>query len=143
VANAPRRSLGIIPSAAHPLMTPLFERLQTEHPGIRLNIAESQGIGLDSMLHTGAVDLAILFRINRPNAREEKLLSVAHTYLVSAPGNEITQGPTVNFSRLSGLRLILPRRAAAEIPNVIVYSSARVARRAWSKRAPTIHSPAN
>jgi len=121
-------------------MTPLFERLQTEHPGIRLNIAESQGIELDSMLDTGALNLAILFRFNRPNAREEKL---AHTYLVSAPGNEITQGPTVNFSRLSGLRLILPRRAAAEIPNVIVYSSARVARRAWSKRAPTIHSPAN
>ena len=107
---APTEPLGIIPSAAHPLMTRLFERLQTEHPGIRLNIAESQGIELDSMLDTGAVDLAILFRFNRPNAREEKLLSVAHTYLVSAPGNEITQGPTVNFSRLSGLRLILPRR---------------------------------
>ncbi|WP_213955927.1 LysR family transcriptional regulator [Variovorax sp. dw_954] len=102
--------LGVIPSAAHPLMTRLFERLQVEHPGIRLNIAESQGTELDTMLDSGAVDLAILFRFNRPNARDEKLLSVAHTYLVSAPGDEITQGPTVNFSRLSGLRLILPRR---------------------------------
>ncbi|MDM0117615.1 LysR family transcriptional regulator [Variovorax sp. J22R133] len=102
--------LGIIPSAAHPLMTRLFERLQVEHPGIRLNIAESQGTELDTMLDSGAVDLAILFRFNRPNTRDEKLLSVAHTYLVSAPGDEITQGPTVNFARLSGLRLVLPRR---------------------------------
>lgn len=102
--------LGIIPSAAHPLMTRLFERLQSEHPGIRLNIAESQGTELDTMLDTGAVDLAILFRFNRPSGREEKLLSVAHTFLVSAPGDELTREATVNFSRLAGLRLVLPRR---------------------------------
>ncbi|MDQ0016758.1 DNA-binding transcriptional LysR family regulator [Variovorax boronicumulans] len=102
--------MGIIPSAAHPLVTRLFERLHSEHPGIRLNIAESQGIELDTMLDTGVVDMAILFRFNRPSGREEKLLSVAHTYLVSAPGDEITREATVNFSRLSGLKLVLPRR---------------------------------
>ena len=102
--------LGIIPSAAHPLMTTLFERLQAAHPGIRLNIAEAQGTELDAMLDTGAVDLAILFRFHRPNGREEKLLSVAHSYLVSAPGDPLTAEPTVLFSRLQGLRLVLPRR---------------------------------
>jgi LysR family transcriptional regulator, nitrogen assimilation regulatory protein len=102
--------MGIIPSAAHPLVTRLFERLQREHPGIRLNIAEAQGTEIDAMLDSAAVDLAILFRFNRPNGREEKLLSVAHTYLVSAPGDALTGGPTVDFARLSGLQLVLPRR---------------------------------
>ncbi|HSW19966.1 MAG TPA: LysR substrate-binding domain-containing protein [Ramlibacter sp.] len=102
--------LGIIPSAAHPLMTRLFQRLQREHPGVRLNIAESQGTELNAMLDSGAVDLAILFRFNRPSGREETLLSVAHTYLVSAPGDELTREPSVPFARLSGLRLVLPRR---------------------------------
>lgn len=102
--------LGIIPSAAHPLMTRLFERLQTEHPGIRLSIAEAQGAELDTMLDSGVVDLAILFRFHRPSGREEKLLSVAHSYLVSRPGDALTSEPTVNFSRLAGLRLVLPRR---------------------------------
>jgi len=102
--------LGIIPSAAHPLMTRLFERLQREHPGIRLNIAEAQGIELNAMLDSGAVDMAIVFRFNRPSGREEKLLSVVHTYLIAAPGDPLTKDPTVNFSRLSGLRLVLPRR---------------------------------
>lgn len=102
--------LGVIPSAAHPLMTRLFERLQVEHPGIRLNIAEAQGTELNAMLDSGAVDMAILFRFNRPSGHEEKLLSVAHTYLIAAPGDELTKEPTVNFSRLSGLRLVLPRR---------------------------------
>jgi len=102
--------LGIIPSAAHPLVTRLFERLQAEHPGIRLDIAEAQGTELDAMLDSGAVDLAVLFRYQRPSGREEQLLCVANTYLVSAPGDPLTRGPTLNFSRLAGLKLVLPRR---------------------------------
>jgi LysR family transcriptional regulator, nitrogen assimilation regulatory protein len=102
--------LGIIPSAAHPLMTRLFERLQTAHPGIRLDIAEAQGAELDTMLDSGAVDLAILFRFHKPSSRDEAPLCEAHTYLVSAPGDELTREPTVHFARLAGLRLVLPRR---------------------------------
>jgi LysR family transcriptional regulator, nitrogen assimilation regulatory protein len=102
--------LGIIPSAAHPLVTRLFERLQAQHPGVRLDIAEAQGAELDARLDTGAVDLAILFRFQRPSAREERLLCVAHTYLVSAPGDALTAQASLAFARLQGLRLVLPRR---------------------------------
>jgi LysR family nitrogen assimilation transcriptional regulator len=102
--------LGIIPSAAHPLMTRLFERLQAEHPGVRLDIAEAQGTELDAMLDSGAVDLAILFRYQRPSARDEKALCVAGTYLVSATGDALTRTATIAFSRLKGIPLVLPRR---------------------------------
>jgi len=102
--------LGVIPSATHPLVTRLFERLQGVHPGIRLDVAEAQGAELDTMLDSAAVDMAILFRFHRPSGSEEKLLGVASTYLVSAPGDELTSAPTVPFARLSGLRLVLPRR---------------------------------
>lgn len=102
--------LGILPAAAHPLMTRLFEWLQKEHPGIRLNIAESQGAALDTLLDSGAVDIAILLRFHRPIGRHEKVLATVNTYLVSAPGDVLTSKPTVNFSRLAGLCLLLPRR---------------------------------
>jgi LysR family nitrogen assimilation transcriptional regulator len=102
--------LGIIPSAAHPLMTRIYAALQAQHPDIRLNIAEAQGTELDAMLDNGDVDLAILFRFRKPSGREEKLLSVAHTYLVSAPGDALTASASVHFSRLAGLPLVLPRR---------------------------------
>jgi LysR family transcriptional regulator, nitrogen assimilation regulatory protein len=59
---------------------------------------------------SGAVDLAILFRFHRPIGSDERLLCVAHTFLVSAPGDELTREPTLSFSRLAGLRLVLPRR---------------------------------
>jgi LysR family nitrogen assimilation transcriptional regulator len=102
--------LGIIPSAAHPLATRLFTQLQAEHPAIRLNIAEAQGAELDAMLDGGAVDLAVLFRHSKPTGSDERQLCVAQTYLVAAPGDPLTRSPTVNFGRLNGLRLVLPRR---------------------------------
>ncbi len=102
--------LGIIPSAAHPLVTRLFERLQAEHPGIRLDVAEAQGAELDAMLDSGAVDLAVLFRFHKPAGADETPLGVANTYLVSAPGDALTDAPTVPFARLAGLQLVLPRR---------------------------------
>jgi DNA-binding transcriptional LysR family regulator len=102
--------LGIIPSAAHPLITRLFEHLRSDHPGIRLDIAEAQGADLDTMLDSGSVDMAILFRFQRPTGRDERLLCLAHTFLVSAPGDPLTVEPTVKFAKLSGLHLVLPRR---------------------------------
>jgi DNA-binding transcriptional LysR family regulator len=102
--------VGIIPTAAHPLMTRVFEWLQAEHPAVKLDITEAQGTELDSLLDTGAVDLAILFRFHRPSGSEEKPLCMANTYLVSASGDALTRGSTVPFARLKGLRLVLPRR---------------------------------
>ncbi len=104
--------LGILPSAAHPLMTHVFKRLHREYPRITLNIREGQGGELDAMLDAGAVDMAILFRYDRPRTPDETLLATASTYLVSSPGLSLTYGETVDFKRLEGLPLVLPRRPA-------------------------------
>ena len=104
--------LGILPSAAHPLMTSVFLRLKTEFPKIKLNVREGQGGELDALLDMGSVDMAILFRYQKPTGADEKLLAVAGTYLVSRPGDPLTQGDTFDFTRLAGLRLVLPRRPA-------------------------------
>jgi DNA-binding transcriptional LysR family regulator len=102
--------LGVIPSAAHPLTTHLLERLRTEHPGIRLSVAEAQGAELDTMLDSGDVDLAVLFRFHKPSSRDETALCCADTYLVSGPGDPLTAAPTQHFASLAGLPLVLPRR---------------------------------
>lgn len=104
--------LGILPSAAHPLMTQVYLRLQADYPKIRLNIREGQGAELDALLDTGSVDMAVLFRYSKPSSPDEKLLSTVGTYLVSRPGDALTKGDTVDFARLEGLRLVLPRRPA-------------------------------
>ncbi|MDO8778644.1 MAG: LysR family transcriptional regulator [Burkholderiaceae bacterium] len=104
--------LGILPATAHPLMTHLYLRLQAEYPKIKLNIREGQGGELDALLDTGSVDMAVLFRYQKPHSLDEKLLATAGTYLVSRPGDPLTKGETIDFTRLEGLRLVLPRRPA-------------------------------
>jgi DNA-binding transcriptional LysR family regulator len=102
--------IGIVPSAAHPLMSHVFARLHREYPRVRLNIREGQGGELEALLETGSVDLAILFRHVKPKGQDEVLLAAANTYLVSAPGVALTSGGPVEFRRLKGLPLVLPRR---------------------------------
>ncbi len=113
-AGVPRGEvkLGILPSAAHPLMTRVYLKLQTAYPQIKLNIREGQGGELDTLLDTGSVDMAVLFRYQKPSSPDEKLLATVGTYLVSRPGDPLTKSETVDFSRVEGLRLVLPRRPA-------------------------------
>jgi DNA-binding transcriptional LysR family regulator len=56
--------------------------------------------------------MAILFRYDKPNNPDETLLTTASTYLVSRPGLSLTHADTVEFRRLEGLPLVLPRRPA-------------------------------
>jgi LysR family nitrogen assimilation transcriptional regulator len=102
--------IGVLPSAAHPLMTHVFQRLHAEYPKIRLNIREGQGGELDALLDTGSVDMAILFRFEKPSGQDETWLATANTYLVSRPGLALTSSETVEFKRLEGVPLVLPRR---------------------------------
>jgi LysR family transcriptional regulator, nitrogen assimilation regulatory protein len=104
--------IGILPSAAHPLMTQVFKKLHHAYPKIQLNIREGQGSELDALLDTGSVDMAILFRYEKPHSHDEVLLSTASTYLVSCPGLSLTYGETVDFKRLEGLPLVLPRKGS-------------------------------
>ncbi len=104
--------IAILPSASHPLMTRLYQQLQAQYPQIRLNIREGQGSQLDTLLESGSLDMAILFRYQMPNGRDDSLLTVAHTWLVSRPGDPLTSQPTLPFSRLRGLPLVLPREPA-------------------------------
>lgn len=104
--------IGILPSAAHPLMTEVFKKLHHAYPKIQLNIREGQGSELDALLDTGSVDMAILFRYEKPHSHDEVLLSTASTYLVSSPGLSLTYGETVEFKRLAGLPLVLPRKGS-------------------------------
>jgi len=102
--------IGILPSAAHPLFTTVYERTRGQYPGIRLSVREGQGAELDALLDSGAVDLAVLLRNEKSARGDEQPLAAVDTFLVGAPNDEVTRAPTIAFSRLDRLPLVLPSR---------------------------------
>ena len=105
--------IGSLPSTAYPLLTTVFTRLKQQYPLVQIAVREGQGAQLETWLEEGSVDLAILFRIGSIARNGDAYLFEAPTYLVSAVGDPMTSRPTVEFSALDNLPLVLFCRPSA------------------------------
>ena len=105
--------IGSLPSTAFPLLTSVFERLRRQFPLVQIAVREGQGAQLETWLEDGSVDLAILFRMSPTPKNGDTYLFEAPTYLVSAIGDPLTKKPTVEFSALENLPLVLFCRPSA------------------------------
>jgi DNA-binding transcriptional LysR family regulator len=99
--------IGSLPSTAHPLVTTLYKRLNERYPLIQLAVREGQGAQLETWLEDGSVDLAILYRTGPSPKNGDTHLVETSTYLLSAAGDRLTSRPTVPFSALNNLPLVL------------------------------------
>ena len=99
--------LGSLPSTAHPLVSTLYRQLKERYPLIQLAVREGQGSQLETWLEDGSVDLAILYRTSGSPKNGDTYLVETSTYLVGAAGDSLTSRPTVRFSALHNLPLVL------------------------------------
>jgi LysR family transcriptional regulator, nitrogen assimilation regulatory protein len=99
--------IGTLPSTSHPLVTTLYRRLKERYPLIELAVREGQGAQLETWLEDGSVDLAILYRTSPTPKNGDTYLVETATYLISAVGDRLTSRPTIRFSALHNLPLVL------------------------------------
>jgi LysR family transcriptional regulator, nitrogen assimilation regulatory protein len=99
--------IGSLPSTAHPLVSTLYRRLKERYPLIELTVREGQGSQLETWLEDGSVDLAILYRTSPSPKHGDTYLVETATYLVGESGDPLTAQPTVPFSTLHNLPLVL------------------------------------
>jgi LysR family transcriptional regulator, nitrogen assimilation regulatory protein len=99
--------IGSLPSTAHPLVSTLYRQLKQRYPLIQLAVREGQGAQLETWLEDGSVDLALLFRTSPAPKDGDTYLVETSTYLVSAAGDPLTSRPTIRFSALHDLPLVL------------------------------------
>lgn len=99
--------IGSLPSTAHPLVSTLHKRLKERYPLIQLAVREGQGSQLETWLEDGSVDLAILYRTSPVPKNGDTYLVETSTYLVSAADDPLTIRPTIPFSALNNLPLVL------------------------------------
>jgi LysR family nitrogen assimilation transcriptional regulator len=96
-----------LPSTAYPLVGMLYKQLQERYPLIQLAVREGQGAQLETWLEEGSVDLAMLYRTSPSPKNGDIYLVETATHLVSAAGDPLTARPTVPFSVLHNLPLVL------------------------------------
>ena len=99
--------IGSLPSTAYPLVSTLYKRLKEQYPLIQLAVREGQGAQLETWLEDGSVDLAILYRTSGSPKNGNTYLVETSTYLVGAAGDPLTSRPTVRFSTLHNVPLVL------------------------------------
>src|SRR6476660_411590 len=97
----------IAPKVRAWLASTLYKRLKERYPLIQLAVREGQGAQLETWLEDGGVDLAILYRTSGSPKNGDTYLVETSTYLVSAVGDPLTSRPTVRFSALHNLPLVL------------------------------------
>jgi LysR family nitrogen assimilation transcriptional regulator len=85
----------------------LYKQLKERYPLIQLAVREGQGSQLETWLEDGSVDLAILYRTSGSPKNGDTYLVETSTYLVGAAGDPLTSRPTVRFSALHNLPLVL------------------------------------
>jgi LysR family nitrogen assimilation transcriptional regulator len=99
--------IGSLPSTAHPLLSTVHKQLKERYPLVQMAVREGQGAQLETWLEDGSVDLAILYRTSPSPKDGDVYLVDTSTYLVSAAGDPLTSQPTVPFSALHNLPLVL------------------------------------
>lgn len=106
--------LGICSSAAHPLMTRLYPRLQAEFPKIKLNVREGQGPASWTRCSTQAASTWRCCSATRSPPAMTKNCSPpwAPTWCRAQGAPVPDQRRDGGLQRLQGLRLVLPRRPA-------------------------------
>lgn len=99
--------VGVLASTAPLLVSLLFQRVRNTFPGIQLRIMESPSVLLAERLHNGQIDIAVLFRSGKEAGPDDYPIAAVDTLLVGPPKDALTRSPTVAFSKLGGLPLIL------------------------------------
>ena len=102
-------AIGLPTTMASVLAVPLFERIQDQYPGIRLQFFESMSGYLNELLANGRLDLAILFReSDTPGITALPVLDET-LYLMGEPGGTISpRASTCALAKLAGVKQVAP-----------------------------------
>lgn len=104
--------LGVVPSAARPLVGMLHQRIAERHARIRLQFVEGFSNPLEEQLAEGQIDLAVVNRFGRVTRRGDETLCVIDSMVIGAPG-AFRPGQEISFRQLAERPLVLAARPNA------------------------------
>lgn len=102
-----RVRLAVQQSVSWPLVGDIHARIASDYPDVRLEIFEAPMTQIDEWLREARVDVAVLSRLAHDEPTGADPLFAPTMHLVSAKGDPVTRPPTIAFSRVPSLPLIM------------------------------------
>lgn len=99
--------LGALPSLHLRLIFPLFQAVHATLPAVRLRIFEGSGGQIDDWITDGVIDIGMTYRYHDDLPDDAEPLLKADSHLIGPKGDRLTASPTVDFSKLNGLPIVL------------------------------------
>jgi LysR family transcriptional regulator, nitrogen assimilation regulatory protein len=115
-------------SVSWPLVGDVVRRVGRELPEVHLEIFEAPMTQIDEWLREGRIDLAVVSRLPRDDAAAGDPLFARTMHLVAPRGDRLARQPTIPFSRLAGLPIIIASLSNAG--RLLLEEEAR--RRGWN-----------
>ena len=108
--------LGIQPSVSWPLVADTLELLHRTYPGISLDVYEGTAHQIDEWLAVGRCDVGLLSRKPLPAHSDSEEVLRLPLFLVGRAGSPETANPTVDFSSVARLPLLLANAPSGARP---------------------------
>lgn len=105
--------VGIIESLASDLITPLYQTVQQQFPGIQLRVISGLSGRLTEALAGGTVDVALYSDNGRERVTDGLGLGTMPHLLTGPVGDPLTRGKTISFEALHELPLVIPGKPYA------------------------------
>lgn len=103
-----RVTVGLPPSVANVLVTPLTKRLKKEYPQIKLRLVDAFSETLSSWLLQREVDFVILYDNQEHSSSRTYSLLEEKLYLATSSDSELAQQDSISFTDLKDIELVLP-----------------------------------
>lgn len=100
--------LGLLPSTVPTLAGPLYQRVLSQFPQVRLHLTEGSSSQLQEMLDQGRLDLSLLLRDGGEARPDEPVLMEGALCLVVASSDPLAREQEVRFEEVAKLPLVLP-----------------------------------
>jgi DNA-binding transcriptional LysR family regulator len=100
-------TVGLLPSAASLLATPLLQDIAAQHDGIRIRIATGYNATLQGWLEAGDVDLALLYDPKHSESIQTERLVEDMLFVIGGP-KKLRRDRPVPLASLEGKPLVLP-----------------------------------
>lgn len=100
--------VGLLPTVASALARRLHQEVRARYPKVSLRFLEGYSGQLEEWLAGDKADVAVLFHYGKGKPADQDMLARVDACLIGVSGDALTASPTVPFSALGAIPLILP-----------------------------------